>query len=141
MSEDATVEEWREIPGHEGYEISNRGNVRSWKPWRGSTLDLPRTMKVSPKGRVQLGLHGGSWSVDLLMAQIWGREPAPEESGVPLQWRRIMLSERQHALLCHVLESSLRDGYVGDPTRKLLNCIRNAKRVLWSDPIPPGDFA
>lgn len=139
-----TIEEWREIPGHPQYEISNRGNVRSWKPWRGSTVPLPRPLKVtgtSRGGLVQLGLHGGHHRIDLLMADVWGTELHERSGRSPMLWRRVMLSERQHALLCHVLEAELQAGRVGDPTRKLLNCIRSAKTVEWNDPLTDEEIA
>lgn len=31
-----TQEEWRAIPGFDGYEVSDLGRVRSWRPWHGS---------------------------------------------------------------------------------------------------------
>lgn len=40
-------EEWRPIPGYDGYEASNAGRIRSWKKWRNSPV--PRILKASPQ--------------------------------------------------------------------------------------------
>lgn len=40
-------EEWRSIDGFPGYEVSDRGRVRSWKNNRWGRADSPRLMKQS----------------------------------------------------------------------------------------------
>jgi len=104
LTEETNEELWKPIPGFEGaYEISNHGNVRSWKKWRGSTLPLPRLMKVqtSTNGRrsVQLGLHGGTHSIEMLLHEVW-EKPLPEyfhanreDRQIPLVWRRDEMQE------------------------------------------------
>lgn len=60
-------EEWRPIPGYDGYEASNHGNIRSLL-WRGThPLKTPRIMRgttnstghrhVVLRGRVAVGVH------------------------------------------------------------------------------------
>jgi hypothetical protein len=39
--------EWRPVAGYPGYEISDCGHVRSWRPCRG--VSLPRILKTYPK--------------------------------------------------------------------------------------------
>ena len=68
--------EWKAIPGFDGaYDLNAAGDVRSWKVWRGSKDALPRAMKVqvrADKSRwIQLGLHGGTWNVDALVAVLF----------------------------------------------------------------------
>ncbi len=63
------------------------------------------------------------------------------ESKQPLRWRRIMLSERYHHLLCHVLESGLMLGIFGEPTRRLLTTIKRAKIVEWDEPIQSEEYS
>jgi len=53
------MEEWRKIEGWDGYEVSNFGQVRSWKVCRRSPLDpLPRPIApwVLPNGYHQVKL-------------------------------------------------------------------------------------
>lgn len=45
------VEQWREIEGTNGlYEISNFGNVRSWRDGKGGRAKTPRMMKPRERG-------------------------------------------------------------------------------------------
>lgn len=37
------TERWLPIPGYDGYEASNLGRIRSWKPWR--STPVPRVLK------------------------------------------------------------------------------------------------
>lgn len=46
-------EEWREVAGHPGYEVSNLGRVRSWVQrgrWRGR-LEAPTVLQPLPSNR------------------------------------------------------------------------------------------
>jgi hypothetical protein len=47
--------------------------------------------------------------------------------------RRLILTERQHWLLKHLLGGLLKANLVGEPTRKLLATIRCAKRITFSN--------
>lgn len=40
------TEEWRPIPGHPGYEVSNLGQVRSYRTLQGHPCNEPRIMKL-----------------------------------------------------------------------------------------------
>ena len=57
------IEEWRQIQGFEGYEVSSLGQVRSWKKLRGNgpTPTEPRTLKpcVDKDGYKQVTLCAG----------------------------------------------------------------------------------
>lgn len=133
---DEELEQWRPIPGHDGYELSNLGRVRSWKRWAGAG-DPPRILTIQQKygrRRIQLGLHGGTHDVAVLMHEIWSVPTWERSSRQPMSWRRLMLSDRQHATLIKILEQ------VDSPlTRKLLSTVRTAKRVEWDDPILPDE--
>ncbi|MEU0912143.1 NUMOD4 domain-containing protein [Streptomyces althioticus] len=44
------MENWKPIPGYDGYEVSDQGRVRSWRKmgrW-GGTLETPKVMKQTP---------------------------------------------------------------------------------------------
>lgn len=51
------AQEWAPIPGHESYEASTSGDIRSWLPANG--LPAPRVLKqgIRPDGRFQVTLH------------------------------------------------------------------------------------
>ena len=67
-------EEWKPIPGYDGYEVSSLGRVRCWRKWgfRAAT-DVPRVLK--PKGgpsrylSVILGYRGPSREIHRLVAE------------------------------------------------------------------------
>lgn len=79
--------------------------------------------------------------IDALLREIWGldvailpRHPAPS-------WRRLMLSAREHRLLCHLLELADRfDSADGGPASKLLKRVQTARTVAWDDPILPEEL-
>lgn len=54
------VEQWRTIAGHEDYEVSDQGRVRSWKRARTSGNGSPALLKfsISPKGYQAVRLAG-----------------------------------------------------------------------------------
>lgn len=129
-------EQWRAIPGHEGYELSDRGRVRSWKIWMGASPP-PRFLTIQQKHgrrRIQLGLNGGIHDVDVLMHEIWNESAVEKSPRRTMTWRRLMLTERQHTYLVGILE------HIDSPlTRKLLGTVRSSKRVEWNDPILPDE--
>lgn len=63
------AEEWRNIPGHPGYDVSSRGRVRSWKG-RGQT---PLVLKpwTDPAGYVKAGLGKKSRYIHQLVAEAF----------------------------------------------------------------------
>lgn len=77
------TEVWKEIPGFPGYEVSDLGRVRCWRPLgAGSPPDAPRTLKAKGRGtdtylRVELGRKGGSRTVHRLVAEAFvpGQQP------------------------------------------------------------------
>lgn len=79
-----TDQRWREIPGYSRYEVSDRGEVRSWIPWRGTPL--PRAVRPSRDsgGYPQVSLWGDagrqSFGVHrLVMRAFVGRRPEGKE--------------------------------------------------------------
>lgn len=46
-------ERWLPVPGYDGYEVSDLGQVRSWHPWRGTPV--PRILATTADGK---GYHG-----------------------------------------------------------------------------------
>lgn len=57
------MEEWRPIPGFEGYEVSNQGRVRSWRVWghvNSAPPTEPRMLKpqVDKDGYAEVSLWG-----------------------------------------------------------------------------------
>jgi transposase-like protein len=79
--DDTTVEQWRPVVGHPGYEVSDHGRVRSWRDSarHGCRRDAPHTLRLirSRKGylRVQLGA-GRRYSVHHLVLEAFGN-PRP----------------------------------------------------------------
>jgi hypothetical protein len=137
QSHDDGSEQWRSIPGHSGYDLSSDGRVRSWRAWLGCHQNLPRILKIQQKGNrrwIQLGLHGGRHELAVLMHEIWGTPLVVKGPRLPQSWRRLMLSDRQHADLVKTLE--LVDSVL---TRRLLVAIRTAKKVGWDDVILPEE--
>lgn len=58
MGQYAMVEQWKDIPGHSGYEVSNMGRVRSYRTRQGHPSTVPRILKIVPVcgyGKVNLG--------------------------------------------------------------------------------------
>lgn len=54
-------EEWRDVPGLRGYEVSNHGRIRSWRQQGGGVRTSPRlrVLGVSGKGYLSWTTHGG----------------------------------------------------------------------------------
>lgn len=81
-----THEEWEEIPEAPGYEISNLGNVRCWRPipWNGPAPTVPRPVKRKRNRAgypfVHLGYKGRTPMVHRLVAETFvpGRMPGLE---------------------------------------------------------------
>lgn len=77
------IESWREIPGFPGYEVSQNGEVRSWRHKNGRRKE-PYVLKASPKnnGYLQVSLrneHGAikNCSVHRLVAATFLRGDGP----------------------------------------------------------------
>lgn len=123
---DDAFESWRPIPGHDGYEISSRGRVRSWKQWVGG----PRVLKIQVRnGTPSIRFAGKEHIIDALMDQAWGC------TDCITRWRRIMLTEREHEELVAILRV-----LSSDAARRLLVRVRSSKRVRWYDPIADDEF-
>ena len=83
---DTHTEVWAEIPDSPGYEISNQGNVRCWRPipWNGPPPIEPRKVKrkINRGGYpyVHLGYKGPTPTIHRLVAEAFvpGREPGLE---------------------------------------------------------------
>lgn len=80
------TEEWKEIPGYDGYEVSSLGRVRSWRPSgprTGRRLVEPTILKLKTGGkqnlylRVILGRGGPTRSVHRLVAEAFVPGQAP----------------------------------------------------------------
>lgn len=128
---DTDEERWRRIPGFPLYEISDQARVRSWKDWPGRKCPLPRMLRVSTvSGRRRVFLGTGVLRyVDDLMHCVWETSKVVRLPRPPT-FRRVMLTERQHATLVRVLD------LIDSPTTKrLIVPVRMAKRVRFSDPI------
>lgn len=126
---DDTFEQWRKIPGLDGYEISNRGRVRSWKHW---TAPEPRVLKIQIRNGIpyiRLGCTGKEHVIDDLMEAAWG---CPQ---ISMRWRRLMLSEREHAELLELLGA-----LKSDAAKRFSVRLRSAKRVSWYDPIDTDEI-
>jgi hypothetical protein len=73
-------EEWRDVPGREGYEVSSWGNMRSWNASRGRRKE-PRPMKpwIQKRGgypAVKLGGGGQNVTVhSMVMLAFVGPRP------------------------------------------------------------------
>lgn len=88
------TEEWRPIPGWDGYEASNLGRVRSLLNTRGRPLDVPKMLAQSvrhepgkaPRPYVQLWRNGRrsrqQTACYVLMAFVGPREPGMEASHI-----------------------------------------------------------
>lgn len=68
------AERWRPIPGHDGYDVSDLGRVRSWLSWRG--LPVPRVLSLTtrPDGRLEVRVHAPQRQqrkVHHLVAEAW----------------------------------------------------------------------
>lgn len=126
---DDTFEQWRKIPGLDGYEISNRGRVRSWKHW---SAPEPRVLKIQIRNgvpRIRLTPTGKEHIIDDLMQAAWGTPSCI------MRWRRLMLSEREHGELLGLLTA-----LQSDAAKRLVVRLRTAKRVAWYDPIAPDEL-
>jgi hypothetical protein len=81
------MEEWKEITGFRGYEVSSLGHVRSWRVrrWRDKRAKTPRTLAIttSHKGYLRVMVQGnegqGHWlSVHRAVALAFiGEPPSP----------------------------------------------------------------
>ena len=124
----ARAEDWRAVPGWDGYEVSDLGNVRSWKRCRRSPLEvLPRAL-ATHAGRngypaVALKDRGRRWSacVHWLVAEAFiGPRPdgahiahfdGDKTNNAPNNLRyatpaenaadRVRLGEQPHGERCH----------------------------------------
>jgi hypothetical protein len=58
------MEEWRRVVGFPEYEVSNLGNVRSWKVWNGRQRPLPHPMVASSvRGYLVVSISSGETRV------------------------------------------------------------------------------
>lgn len=48
LSPDCSSERWRPVVGHDGYDVSDHGRVRSWRKEGGGRRVLPRLRKLQP---------------------------------------------------------------------------------------------
>lgn len=73
------MEEWREIPDFPGYEISNMGNVRSWK-YSGGLRSKPHKLKPLTKyGRKLISLYKDGKNVKKRLVQLMVAAWMPEQ--------------------------------------------------------------
>lgn len=76
-------EVWKAISGHEGYEVSDQGRVRCWRPipWNAKPPAAPRILKprrgTNGYLSVILGFKGPTRSVHTLVAEAFVRGRAP----------------------------------------------------------------
>lgn len=68
------IEEWKPIPGFEGYEVSNTGYVRSWKPINQSApppiKPLIMQTHTTPRGYLTVSLYRGDKRKNLRVHRI-----------------------------------------------------------------------
>ncbi|MFF0055695.1 NUMOD4 motif-containing HNH endonuclease [Streptomyces microflavus] len=74
MGEDAVVNEvWKPLPGHLGYEVSNRGRVRSYRNRQGHPTSAPRILTpaiVHGYSQIKIG-RGRQTKVHVLMLEAF----------------------------------------------------------------------
>jgi hypothetical protein len=70
-------EQWLPVAGHEGYEISDAGRVRSWRIFRGQPGPRLRKLTVNPQGYSIICLDGTTYTVHrLVMEAFVGPRPS-----------------------------------------------------------------
>lgn len=74
------AEVWKPIPDADGYEVSDRGRVRTYY-WRNRWWPEPRLLALTPRedGYLRTTIHGETRYVHQLVLSAFGREPQPGE--------------------------------------------------------------
>jgi hypothetical protein len=142
-------EVWRHVVGHAGYEVSDRGRVRSWKPIRrhAALPEAPRLLKLSvtAKGylRVALVSHEGRFmaAVHRLVLTTFVGPPGPgmeachsngdrkDNRLVNLRW-----DTRKHNSADKILHGTWQGGENNGASRLTdddVACIRAQRGFIW----------